>query len=70
MKQCTCDHHLDSLYPKHEGLIGCENCDGIVMCHFGEQPHAATIVMTNSYACFDHVEEAKAKFEEKYRLTR
>ncbi len=73
MKLCICDRgnpndHLNNLYPK-DGMICCSNCGGVLMCDFGEQPHAATIVMINSYACWDHVKEAKLKAEEEARHT-
>ncbi len=46
------------------GPIFCSKCDGVLMCHFGEQSHAANIVTVNSYTCWDHVTDAKDKAQE------
>ncbi len=65
MRLCLCDrNHLDEMYGKRGGPFFCSNCKGMLMCYFGEEPHAANIVMINSYACREHVKEALAKEEE------
>jgi len=70
MKPCSCErNHLDEMYGKPGEPIFCSNCKGVLMCYFGEEPHAANIVMINSYACREHVKDALAQAEEEDRLT-
>ncbi len=66
MKACSCERkHLDPMRGDRGGPIFCSNCDGVLMCHFCEQSHAAAnIVTVNSYACWDHVTDAKDKAQE------
>lgn len=56
------------MYGKRGGPIFCSNCNGMLMCHFGDQPHSANIVIINSYTCGEHIKEALEKADEEDRL--
>jgi len=69
MKTCSCklgnrDHLLDIARGDIPGLIFCSKCDCVLICNFGDQRHPPNIVTINSYACWEHWEEAKAKAEQ------
>ena len=49
------------MYGEQGGPIFCSNCNGVIICDFGDMRDPASIVMTNSYACWEHIEQAKAK---------
>ena len=73
MKACSCDDRkekrIENLRPggfprEHPREIYCSNCNGLILCDFGDQAHAAQIVWMNSrYSCRDHKKLAEAEIE-------
>ena len=66
MKTCSCDRkYFNEIHPGSEGEIRCSNCDGVRMCDFGGDPrHPAFVATSDSYSCWEHVDEAKARAQE------